>query len=45
LVRVATTANPGLYRRRPEATELTMVIAWCMGVELGLTMRQGWQND
>ena len=24
--------QPGLYRRWPEATELTMIIRWCMGV-------------
>jgi hypothetical protein len=31
LLSVATTAN-GAYSRTPEATELTMVIGWCMGV-------------
>jgi hypothetical protein len=36
------TAN-GAYSRTPEATELTMIIWWCMGVVLGIT-HQWWQN-
>jgi hypothetical protein len=33
------TAN-GAYSRTPEATELTMIIWWCMGVALRRTMGQ-----
>ena len=34
------TAN-GAYQPTLEATELTMIVRWCMGVTLGLFMTTG----